>query len=76
MKIKVRVKPGSKQEKIEKREDFYFVWVKERAEKGKANKEVIKLISSYFDVPKNSVIIKTGERNRDKIIEIIRDENE
>ena len=76
MRIKVKVKPSAKQNKIEERDGIYFIWVKEKAEKGKANKKLIELLSEYFKVPKSNVEIKTGERSRNKIIEILKDENE
>jgi len=76
VKIKVRVKTSSKQDKIEEREGIYFVCLKEKAEKGKANKKLIKILSDYFNVSKNNIEIITGERSRNKIIEILKYENE
>jgi len=74
--IKVKVKPSAKQNKIEERNGSYFVRVKEKAEKGKANKKVIELLSEYFKVPKSNVEIKTGEKSRNKIVKILKDKDE
>jgi len=67
MRVKIKVKPGSGKQKIEKAEEGYVVWLKERAEDNKANIELLKLMKKYLG--KNIKIIK-GVRSRDKIIEV------
>lgn len=37
---------------------------------GKANKELINILSEYFDVPKSKISIIVGEKSRNKIVEI------
>lgn len=39
-------------------------------EKGKANKELISFLSIYFGVSKSAVKLVSGEKSRNKIIEI------
>lgn len=68
MKIRIKVKTNSKEQNIEKIEDFYFVKLKSYAEEGKANLELIKLLKKYF---KKKVKIKSGFTSRNKIIEVI-----
>jgi len=71
MKISIKIKPGSKQEKIEK--DFlggYNVWVREPAKEGKANEAAIELLAKHFDVPKSSVNLISGFSSKKKIFEI------
>jgi len=69
MKISVRVKPNSKEEKIEKVNDSEFVLrVKEVAKEGKANEAVKKCLSEYFRIPRSSVTIITGHKSKNKII--------
>ena len=47
--IEVHVKPNSKQQKIQEiANGLYEIWIKSRPERGKANKELIKLISTYI----------------------------
>ncbi len=70
MKITVKVTPHAKTETVEQQNSVYIVKVRAAAKEGKANDAVIKLLASYFSVPKSAVIIKTGLANRNKIIEI------
>jgi len=68
--IHVAVKPGSKEEKIEKiSKTEYKISVKEPAEKGKANARIIKIISKEFGVSYKKIKIKNPS-SRKKIIEI------
>ena len=38
--------------------------------KGEANSEIIKKIAKHFDIPKSSVKIVSGQKSRNKIVEI------
>jgi uncharacterized protein (TIGR00251 family) len=71
MKITIKVKPNSKENKIEE-DDFgiFNIWVTALPEKGKANRQVIEILSNYFKVPKSSINIVCGEKSKSKIIEI------
>lgn len=71
MRISVRVKPNSKEERIEKiGEDSFLVCVKERPQDGKANKAVAELLADYFSIPKSAVILKLGQTSRQKVFEV------
>ncbi len=71
MRISVKVKPNSKEEKIEQLGNNQFiVKIKAPAQEGKANKAMIKLLSKYFDIPKSMIIIAKGEHCGDKIVDI------
>jgi len=71
MKIYIKAKPGSKNVKVEKVSDNIFsVWVKEPAEKGKANTAILKVLAEYFRIPLSSVRIVSGHASKIKIIEI------
>ena len=71
MKIAVKVKPNSKQDLVEPTgENQYTVRVKEKAIEGRANDAVIALLSKYFVVPKSSITVLVGAKNRNKIITI------
>jgi uncharacterized protein len=51
MLIKIKVFPLSKKEEIVKKKDDEFeVRVREKAEKGKANRTVIKVLANYFKI--------------------------
>lgn len=71
MKIFIKAKPGSRNVKVEKISDNIFaVWVKEPAEKGKANSAILKVLSKYFKIPLSSIRIVSGHASKIKIIEI------
>jgi len=67
MKIKVKLHPGSSQEKIEKKDEQYEVWLKEKPIDNKANEKLIKILKKHF---KRKVNIKSGFTSKNKIIEI------
>ena len=69
--IKIRVTPNAKASKISNEGDFFKVKVLSRAESGRANKELIILLARYFQVSKSLIIIKKGEKVRNKVVEII-----
>lgn len=73
MKIKAKVKPNSKESKINIKEDMfgnkvYEIRVKSPPKEGKANKEMLEILSNYFDVPKSHIKIKSGLTSRNKVI--------
>lgn len=64
MEIKIRVNPNKKKSCIKEVKDgVYYVDIKGRAEKGEANKEVIRFFSKKF---KKNVRILKGLKNRNK----------
>ncbi|MBN4000603.1 DUF167 domain-containing protein [Nostoc sp. LPT] len=71
MQKKVKVKPNSKQQKIEEQPDGSLtVYLKSPPIDGKANEELIKLLADKFDVPKSHIRIKSGFSSRQKLMEI------
>ena len=72
MLISVKVKPGSKiGPKLEQVGDNeYVAYLRARAHDGEANAALLKLLADHFDVPKTSIIIKTGQTSRTKLIQI------
>ena len=81
MKILVKAKPFSKEEKVEKipqdgfdfldnKMDSYKVWIKEVPEDGKANEAVIKALAKYFNISKTNVELVSGGKSHDKIFNI------
>ncbi|HOJ31031.1 MAG TPA: DUF167 domain-containing protein [bacterium] len=72
MKISAKVKTLSREEKISQVEPGKFiVHVKTPPIEGKANEEVIKIISKFFKVPKSKVRIIAGHKSKNKIIEVL-----
>ncbi len=66
----VTVKTGSKKGPlVEKADGELTVYLREKPHDGEANTALIKLLSDYFDVPKTSIVIKTGAKSHHKTIE-------
>ena len=71
MKIQVKVKAGSRKESLEKTgENNFIVKINQPAVEGKANKALIKILAEYFDVSPSRVSIVSGDKSKNKIIEI------
>lgn len=67
--IDVKVQPKSRKRSIEKIGlHGYKVRVLAPPAKGEANKEVIQIIASYFDIPPSQVEIIKGLTSRNKVI--------
>ncbi|MDP4039797.1 MAG: DUF167 domain-containing protein [Candidatus Pacearchaeota archaeon] len=70
--IQVNVKPSSGKEEIVKiSEGEYVVYLRVPAREGKANIELLKVLSKFFKVNFKSIKIK-NPRSRKKIVEICR----
>lgn len=71
MLIKVKVFPNSKKEEIiKKSEDSFEIRIKEKPERGLANREVIRILSSCFKIPESKVRLIKGFKERNKIFKI------
>lgn len=69
--LSVTVKPKSRTASIERTgERSFTVRVTASPHEGKANEAVIRAIADYFDVPKSTVVIVSGEGSRTKIIDV------
>lgn len=68
--LNIKVIPNAKQTKVISSKEELRVYVKERAEDGKANKAVIEVLAEHFNVKKTDVIIVKGEKNRKKVVKI------
>lgn len=72
MRIFVKAKPSSREEKVEKiDEQNYVVSVKEPPVKGKANEAIRNALAVYFKTASSNVKIISGHTSRAKTIEII-----
>jgi len=72
MRITVKVKPKSKKVSVKKiSENMYEVKLKSPPEKGKANEELIEILSKVFNKPKSNIKLIKGQTSREKLIEII-----
>jgi len=72
MKITVRAKPNSHEEKVEKISDTEFiVSVKEPPVKGLANKAIIHALANYLNIAQIRIRIISGHISRQKVVEIL-----
>ena len=68
--ISILIKPNSRTSKIEKNEDI-LVFVKSAPVKGKANKELVHILSKEWNISKNQISIIAGHKSRKKMIKIV-----
>lgn len=69
MYIYVKVKVGSKKEKIKEKTPGHFeIDVCQKAERGEANKRILEILSSHFKTKK--IMLVNGHRKPSKIFEI------
>jgi hypothetical protein len=69
MRISVRVIPGSSRSDVEPG-DPWRVHVHARPAEGKANEELLQLLSHHFGVARSAVRIISGHTSRSKTVEI------
>ena len=56
---------------LRRHENVWKVCVSAPAERGKANRALIRLLASVLDVERRRISILSGETSRDKLIEVI-----
>jgi len=68
LKLRVRVKPGSRKESIERAGDGSLVIkVREPAIEGRANDAAIAALAELYKVPKSAIRLLSGARSRNKV---------
>ncbi len=71
MLVSVRVKPNSKQPRIETAAGGSLkVYLKSPPVEGKANDELVVRLADHYHVPKSRVRIRSGLSSRTKLVEI------
>jgi uncharacterized protein YggU (UPF0235/DUF167 family) len=69
--IRVRVESKSKKEEIEALDDGTLLFrVREMPERNEANRRVVQLLNTHYDVKKGTVRIILGHKSPNKIVEI------
>ena len=67
--LDVKVQPSARRQEVQKVSDSeYKIRVLSPPIEGKANKEVIEVVASYFHLPASRVKILRGQRSRKKIV--------
>lgn len=64
----VLVKTKSKVEKVEAKEDGFYVWVNAMPQKGEANEAVLKLLAEHLHIPKSRIKIVQGLKSKKKLV--------
>lgn len=81
MKIFVKAKPNSKENKVippplqlwdsgQRKDEYYIVSVKDPPKQGKANLAVIKILAEHFNVTQSNVTLVSGASSKIKVFEI------
>jgi hypothetical protein len=70
MKVKVKVIPKARKEKVEEFEGGLKVYLLQPPVKDKANRRLIEVIAAYFNTKKYNIKIISGHKQREKIIQI------
>lgn len=70
MKVQLRVIPKSSKVKVISFNQGLKVYLNSPAAEGRANKELIEVLSDYYNVKKYRINIIKGQKKRDKIVEI------
>lgn len=68
--IEVLVQPNSKEQSIEKFGEGLKIRLVSKPEKGKANKELIEMLSHFFGIYKDKIEILRGHKSRKKVVRV------
>lgn len=69
MLIRVKVFPDSKKDEVvDKGADRFYVYVKEKAEEGRANEKMLEVLSIHLKINKKSLVIVRGSTTPNKMI--------
>ncbi|MGI5826784.1 MAG: DUF167 domain-containing protein [Patescibacteria group bacterium] len=72
MKVNIIAHPNARKPRIE--EDLLgtlHVYVSEPPLEGKANKAVVEALADHFKVKKNQVMLVSGKKSKNKVVEVI-----
>ncbi|MDD2547973.1 MAG: DUF167 domain-containing protein [Candidatus Pacebacteria bacterium] len=71
MLIKVKCYPKSKKELLNKKDENSFeIFLKEKPERGEANKRIFEILAEYFSISKKRIKLIKGAKTQNKIFEI------
>lgn len=71
MKLVVKVRPGAREERVERVDDSRFiVSVKARALEGRANAAALKALANFLDIAPSRLRIVSGLAYKEKIVEV------
>jgi len=70
MRVSVLVVPNAKRDEVVEEGDHLKVYVRAPPVRGKANEAVIEVLAKFFGVKKSDIRILSGEKSREKVIEV------
>ncbi len=68
--LNIRVSPKASRNYIEEKENCLKVYLTKPACDGLANEQLINLLSEHLKIKKYQIRIKSGEKSRNKLVEI------
>ncbi len=71
--LEVRVSPHSSRNRVEQKGNKFKVYLTKPACDGMANAQLIGILSEHLNLKKYRIRIKSGEKSRDKLVEIDED---
>ena len=74
MLLYLKVKPNQRFNKVEKTTEGWQIRLNAPAVDGKANENLIGFLSTLLGIPKSGIVLKKGQTNRFKCLEIKEDE--
>lgn len=72
MRLNIKVVPNASKTKVVEENNGFKVYLTAPAVDGKANKMLLETLAEYFNVKPRNIIIKYGEKSRNKIVEILK----
>lgn len=70
--LEVKVHPNSSKRAVEFHKDGVHIYTTYPPLEGKANRDVLKIISDSLDIPKRDIVLFRGEKTKDKVFHITR----
>jgi len=70
MKVQIRVVPKASKVRVCSFNQGLKVYLNSPAAQGRANKELIEVLSVYYNRKKYNISIIKGKKNRDKVVEV------
>lgn len=72
MLVRVHVTPNAREARVTKVDEGNFeVRVDAKAMDGRANKRLVEILAKHFSVPKSKVVIVSGAKSRDKVLQVV-----
>ena len=68
--INVIAHTGSSKRIVLEKNGVYHVYTPKKPIKGEANKDIIKILSEKFEVPKSSISLIKGDKSKNKVFSI------